>query len=365
VDPLESKYAGWSSYNYCNCSPVVIVDPTGKGGWYFDTPDKKGNSQMLFYKGSEAQFKKSGHKGEWRGEWTWSNNDVSILYRADGNIIETQKTKSESKSEPKKIERKSESKKITPTKPKPEVAPTACGATQATVTSSEPPGATSASAEIGSGFLTGLQNSLTLENLGISVATAPVFGAIMASPAAPVLAVAVTLLLIYQAVKIGNDINNGNYKQAGEELGGITGGIILGGIASKGVGAVSNLGKSAFGGNAVRSGFGGNSAMGGRSRFIVTEGGSVIIEDATLLAKSLTDAGITKFSTQSSGVGYNMPNGVQARLMQPSGLNPLRLSFGNGAARTNAEGLVPQKPFGMSPAFWKTRLNQLTHVNLK
>jgi hypothetical protein len=80
----------------------------------------------------------------------------------------------------------------------------------------------------------------------------------MASPAAPVLAVAVTLLLIYQAVKIGNDINNGNYKQAGEELGGITGGIILGGIASKGVGAVSNLGKSAFGGNAVRSGFGVN-----------------------------------------------------------------------------------------------------------
>jgi RHS repeat-associated protein len=141
VDPLESDYAGWSSYNYCNCSPVVIVDPTGKGGWYFDTPDKKGNSQMLFYKGSEAQFKKSGHKGEWRGEWTWSNNDVSILYRADGNIIETQKTKSESKSEQKKIEQKSESKKITPTKPKPQVAPAACGAMQATVTSNEAPGA--------------------------------------------------------------------------------------------------------------------------------------------------------------------------------------------------------------------------------
>ncbi|MFT3946960.1 MAG: RHS repeat-associated core domain-containing protein [Agriterribacter sp.] len=108
-----------------------------------------------------------------------------------------------------------------------------------------------------------------------------------------------------------------------------------------------------------------NFAAKGGGRFIVTEGGTAVIEDANLLAKSLDGAGIPKFSTQGAGVGYNLPNGVQARIMQPSGSNPLRVSFGNGSARVTAEGLVPQKPFGMSLAQWKIRLNQLTHVNLK
>ena len=30
-DPLESKYAGWSSYNYCTCNPVNHTDSTGMG----------------------------------------------------------------------------------------------------------------------------------------------------------------------------------------------------------------------------------------------------------------------------------------------------------------------------------------------
>jgi RHS repeat-associated protein len=31
VDPLESMYAGWSSYNYCTCNPVNHTDSTGMG----------------------------------------------------------------------------------------------------------------------------------------------------------------------------------------------------------------------------------------------------------------------------------------------------------------------------------------------
>lgn len=57
-----------------------------------------------------------------------------------------------------------------------------------------------------------------------------------------------------------------------------------------------------------------------------------------------------KFSTRGGGVRYNLPNGVQARIMQPSGTNPLRVSFGNGYTRVTAEGLVPQRPFGLSLA---------------
>ncbi len=31
VDPLESKYAGWSAYQYCTCNPIMNTDSTGMG----------------------------------------------------------------------------------------------------------------------------------------------------------------------------------------------------------------------------------------------------------------------------------------------------------------------------------------------
>jgi RHS repeat-associated protein len=31
VDPLESKYAGWSSYQYTTCNPIMHTDSTGMG----------------------------------------------------------------------------------------------------------------------------------------------------------------------------------------------------------------------------------------------------------------------------------------------------------------------------------------------
>lgn len=48
VDPLESKYAGWSSYNYCVCNPAMHTDPTGtqlkkdepEGGKREDNPER-------------------------------------------------------------------------------------------------------------------------------------------------------------------------------------------------------------------------------------------------------------------------------------------------------------------------------------
>jgi len=30
VDPMESKYAGMSGYNYCYNNPVMVIDPDGK-----------------------------------------------------------------------------------------------------------------------------------------------------------------------------------------------------------------------------------------------------------------------------------------------------------------------------------------------
>ena len=33
--------------------------------------------------------------------------------------------------------------------------------------------------------------------------------------------------------------------------------------------------------------------------------------------------------------------------------NPLRVSFGKGGTKTKAEGVVPQKPYGMPKPIWK------------
>lgn len=102
------------------------------------------------------------------------------------------------------------------------------------------------------------------------------------------------------------------------------------------------------------------------SRFIVTEGGTTIIENSKLLQESFKNAGFSKFTPKGSGMGFNLPNGMDARVMQSSCVNQLRISFNRlYGTRITAEGVVPQKPFGMTNPAWKLKLDQLTHVNLK
>ncbi|GEM_PF-2097420 len=49
IDPMESKYAGMSPYNYGNCNPVTFNDPSGmsgedtvKGVQFYEVADVKG-----------------------------------------------------------------------------------------------------------------------------------------------------------------------------------------------------------------------------------------------------------------------------------------------------------------------------------
>jgi RHS repeat-associated protein len=47
VDPLESKYSPWSSYNYCFCNPVMLTDPSGEGPETHTPPkpERKGSQE--------------------------------------------------------------------------------------------------------------------------------------------------------------------------------------------------------------------------------------------------------------------------------------------------------------------------------
>ena len=94
VDPLESKYAGLSSYNYSFNNPVMFNDPNGmgpSGSWYRDKENK-----LHFIDGiiSEDAFKNSQYKD--KGTWAFESQNTEsddlkyhIFYSGDGSITTT------------------------------------------------------------------------------------------------------------------------------------------------------------------------------------------------------------------------------------------------------------------------------------
>ncbi len=67
VDPLESKYAGWSAYQYCTCNPIMNTDSTGMGNddWHppMATPksDASGGGGVFGYGSSITPVQMDNH----------------------------------------------------------------------------------------------------------------------------------------------------------------------------------------------------------------------------------------------------------------------------------------------------------------
>ncbi len=98
-------------------------------------------------------------------------------------------------------------------------------------------------------------------------------------------------------------------------------------------------------------------------RFIGTRGGTLVHASQAEMRASLEGAGFPRTQTSSPGVAYDLPNGVTARAMEPSGGNTWRTSFNNASGtRVTAEGRIPQPPRGSAPGLWSRLLDQMTHV---
>jgi RHS repeat-associated protein len=100
------------------------------------------------------------------------------------------------------------------------------------------------------------------------------------------------------------------------------------------------------------------------ARFIVSEGGTVVHASQAEMRTSLEGAGMVGTPTRSTGVAYDLPNGVSARAMEPAGPNEWRTSFNNASGtRVTPEGVVPQPPRGLTRAERNRWLNQRTHID--
>lgn len=96
--------------------------------------------------------------------------------------------------------------------------------------------------------------------------------------------------------------------------------------------------------------------------FIVTSGGTAVHSSQTAMERSLRSAGI-EGTPISGGMSYQLPNGVTARAMDPSGQAPRRTSFDNaGGAPVTPEGNVPQPPRGLSRSERVDYVRERTHV---
>ncbi len=149
------------------------------------------------------------------------------------------------------------------------------------------------------------------------------------------------------------DLVHGNGIQRGKVLGGATMMALEGVALSKGVGALMGGGGEALSATEAIT-----------PRFIVSEGSTVVHASQTEMIQSLENAGYVSTPTESAGVQFKLPNGVQARAMQPAGPNGFRTAFQNSSGTyVTPEGKVPQPPKGLSTAERKTWLGQRTHIN--
>ncbi len=76
VDPLASKYPGWSPYNYCAGNPLVYIDPTGKN-WFYYQAEGEDNPSWHWKEGRKTTYKnKAGET-----ETIYSNYVYLVIYR--------------------------------------------------------------------------------------------------------------------------------------------------------------------------------------------------------------------------------------------------------------------------------------------
>ncbi|MFJ9415635.1 DUF6531 domain-containing protein [Streptomyces sp. NPDC101227] len=114
-----------------------------------------------------------------------------------------------------------------------------------------------------------------------------------------------------------------------------------------------------------------------RAAFVADQHGTVVPTDRVRLETGLqraVDAGEPGFSTsptRAAGVQYHLPNGESIRVMEPSGVAPLRASFERpgpngqkGQAISPFTGRQPQAPRGMKGAAAKQYIRERTHVEL-
>ena len=108
-----------------------------------------------------------------------------------------------------------------------------------------------------------------------------------------------------------------------------------------------------------------------QARFVVTEGGTAVPTSQAEMISSLRKVGtpeapVTNPAGARIGTQFELPNGVRARAMDPSGAAPRRTSFSNANGQpVTPEGRVPQPPRNSTTAEAKAFVRQRTHVEQK
>ena len=96
--------------------------------------------------------------------------------------------------------------------------------------------------------------------------------------------------------------------------------------------------------------------------FVVTSGGTAVHASQSQMKASLESAGISGKPID-GGTAFELPNGVTARAMEPSGQAPRRTSFDNAnGGPVTPEGAVPQPPRGSTTAERREYVRERTHV---
>lgn len=91
-----------------------------------------------------------------------------------------------------------------------------------------------------------------------------------------------------------------------------------------------------------------------------------IPKSRAVLELGLHNAGFATFKTNSSGLGYILPNGNRIRIMEPSGPAPLRVSFTNqnNGPISIFSGTPPQPPKGLDGIARRQFVRENSHLEL-